>query len=375
MWSCPCDYNGMAITSINIVNFRNIASAEMELCQQGFNIIHGQNGSGKTSLLEAIHYLGLGRSFRSSSASRLIRQNQSKFSLFAQFMSGADRNIPLGVEREISGATRARMDEKELGSMVELASFLPVRVINSHSHYLFESGPVFRRKFLDWGLFYQYDNFLPSWRQFVRVLRQRNTILREKRTIKELEGWTNELVRYGLELDHLRREYLCILMPIINELAGELLHLSNLQIIYKPGWDESADYPSALASSYRDEFRLGHTQFGPHRADLDILVDGVPVKHILSRGQQKLLICAIILAQGISLKRYANKAVIYLVDDLPSELDLQSRQKLMALFLKQQAQMFITAIEKEMVCDLITDPRAKMKVFHVEQGRVNEIGV
>ena len=74
-------------------------------------------------------------------------------------------------------------------------------MINSQSHHLFESGPAFRRKYLDWGLFYQYNGFLPCWRQFERVLRQRNTILREKRPKSELAAWTDELIKYGLELD------------------------------------------------------------------------------------------------------------------------------------------------------------------------------
>lgn len=361
----------MAIASLHITNFRNLVTVELIPCSAGLNIICGNNGSGKTSLLEAIYYLGLGRSFRSSTATRLIRQETDKFSMFSQVVSDTQRHIPIGVEREASGLTRLRIAEKDASSITELAAYLPIRLINSQSHHLFESGPVFRRKFLDWGLFYQTESFLSCWRQFERVLKQRNAILKERRSKNELNAWTDELIRYGLELDALRREYVVALTPLIAEMANELLNITNLEVKYLPGWNESTDYATVLANSYVEEMRFGHTQYGPHRADLEVTQNGIPVKHFLSRGQQKLLICAMIIAQGKLLARQANKGLIYLVDDLPSELDLMSRQKLISLLSKQQTQIFITAIESNTICDFFGDkPDVPMKVFHVEHGSV-----
>lgn len=361
----------MVISSLQIANFRNLAAVELVACQRGLNIISGNNGSGKTSLLEAIHYLSLGRSFRNTIASRLIRITSNKFSLFTQLVSDTQPHISLGVERDLNGTTRLRIAEKDVSTMTELAYFLPLRVINSQSHHIFEAGPAFRRKYLDWGLFYQSESFLPCWRHFERVLKQRNAVLRDKRSKRELDVWTDELVKHGLELDKLRREYVQSLAPIVAEITHELLTIANLEISYQPGWDESVDYALVLADHTQEDYRVGYTQFGPHRADLNITMDSISVKHFLSRGQQKLLICAMILGQGISLVRCANKGVIYLVDDLPSELDLQSRQKLISLLSKQQTQIFITAIESDAICDFISDkPKILRKVFHVEQGEL-----
>src|SRR5579885_360186 len=285
----------MTITALRVTNFRNLALAELLPASIGVNIICGNNGSGKTSLLEVIYYLGLGRSFRSSTASRLIKQNTDKFSIFSQLVSDSDRYIPVGVERDMQGSTRLRIAERDVSSITELASYLPIRLINSQSHNIFESGPNFRRKYLDWGLFYQYENFLTCWRQFERVLKQRNAVLRDRLSKKELDVWTDELVKHGLELDQLRREYVEALAPLVSDLAKELLGVDNLKIIYQPGWDESQDYAAVLASSFLEEIRAGFTQYGPHRADLHITIGAHPVKHFLSRGQQKLLICAMIL--------------------------------------------------------------------------------
>ena len=364
----------MAIRALRIADFRNLATAELVPHAQGLNIICGNNGSGKTSLLEAIYYLGLGRSFRSSTSSRLVRHSTDKFSLYAQVISDGQRHVPVGMERDLNGAMRLRIAEKDVSSMTELATFLPIRMINSQSHQLFESGPVFRRKYLDWGLFYQSEAFLTCWRQFERVLKQRNAILKDRRPKKELDGWTEELVKHGLKLDILRRDYSEALAPIIADMASELLGLSNLDIHYQSGWSKDKEYASVLAAAYPEEYRSGHTQFGPHRADIDITVNSISVKHFLSRGQQKLLICAMILAQGMLLASHANKGLIYLVDDLPSELDLQSRQKLISLLSRQQTQIFITAIESSTICDFVSDqPEMPIKVFHVEHGRVVEV--
>ena len=168
----------MSLSSLRIMDFRNLKNVDLALCRNGFNLIGGNNGSGKTSLLEAIHYLGLGRSFRSSNLSSLIRHTTSKFSIFVQLILDNNGVIPIGTERTLEGLVRMRVSEKDVSKLTEVASFLPIRVINSQSHHLFESGPIFRRKYLDWGLFYQSNQFLSCWQSFERALKQRNVILR-----------------------------------------------------------------------------------------------------------------------------------------------------------------------------------------------------
>lgn len=363
----------MTIASLFIQNFRNIESAALEPSPTGLNLIHGDNGSGKTSILEAIYYLGLGRSFRSSVSTRLIRQASDKFSIVSQIVNDA-RLIPIGVERQSNGTGRLRVAEQDASSITELAQYLPIRMINSQSHHLFESGPLFRRKYMDWGLFYQSEQFLVVWRHFERALKQRNTILKERRSKQELEIWSDELVKYGLELDQLRRQYIEALTPFFVEITQELLVLADIaaiEIEYQPGWRSDQALATVLQENFLEEYRLGHTQYGPHRADLAVTCNTLPVKHFLSRGQQKLLICAMILAQGKLLSQHTNKRLIYLVDDLPAELDVLSRQKLIALLSQQQTQIFVTAIESATVCSLIEhDANVPVKMFHVEHGVV-----
>lgn len=361
----------MAITALQITNFRNLAAVELMPSPTGLNIICGNNGSGKTSLLEAIHYLGSGRSFRSSTANPLIRHTTDKFSVFAQVLSDGSRSIPVGLERDNQGDARIRIAEQDATSITELAYLLPIRVINSQSHNVFEAGPIFRRKFLDWGLFYQAQSFLRVWRHYERALKQRNALLRNRGSKPEIQPWTEELAKHGSEIHKMRCDYVAKLMPHLIETTSALLNINNLEFEYLNGWRSDQDFAEILSESYLDELRIGHTLYGPHRADFDMRIDGVSVKHFLSRGQQKLLICAMILAQGMVLAKSQTNGLIYLVDDLPSELDLHSKRKLISLLSKQPTQIFITSIESAAISEVVEDKaRIPLQVFHVKHGEV-----
>src|SRR5579872_6586805 len=176
----------MALTRIDIVDFRNLSTVKLEPVASGLNLICGSNGSGKTSLLEAIYYLSLGRSFRTSLANRIVRQTKDKFSIFAHIMSPEGPGFPLGLERQLSGELSIRIAGKDTTSIAELASLVPVQLINSTCHNLLDAGPIFRRKYLDWGVFYLNKDYLRLWRQFERALKQRNAALRENRPKPEL---------------------------------------------------------------------------------------------------------------------------------------------------------------------------------------------
>lgn len=365
----------MTISLLRLINFRNIAALEIKPQERGLNIIYGQNGSGKSSLLEALHYLGHGKSFRTAITGRLVRHSTDQFVLFAQIKNTNDHTIPLGIERSINGQTRLRLAGNDIDNFAEFASLLPTRIINSQSHQLFESGPQFRRKFIDWGLFHSNLSFFTCWRHFERALKQRNTLLAARKSSKEIDVWTKTLAQHASLLHDFRKNYVQDLAPFFQETAKQLLPLENFSLNYQAGWDESKSYAEILAKSQVDDMHFGYTQYGPQRADLMIKTNGILVKHFLSRGQQKLLICAMILAQGLLLAKTANKRLIYLVDDLPSELDCESRKRLLSMLIKQDTQIFITAIEPDSICDLVDASHILKNVFHVEQGSVNEFNV
>jgi len=336
----------------------------------GFNLFFGQNGSGKTSLLEAIYYLSLGRSFRSNVTERIVNKLADRLSIFAHLASKSAQFTPIGIERRQTGEIKMRLNGRDIRSIAELADLTPVQLIDSHCHELIEGGPSIRRKYLDWGIFHTAPDFLRIWRQYERILQQRNAALREQRSKKELDSWSFELISYTEQLDRLRREYSGRLIPLIQKTVAELLNISDVKITYYSGWDENQDYPTALSRSFARDSYLGHTQYGPHKADFKININNVPAKDFLSRGQQKLFVCAMIVARGTVLQMQANKQTIYLVDDLPSELDSLNQHCLIDLLSRQLTQVFVTTVQKEDENIYLT--KSSMKMFHVEHGCVTE---
>lgn len=363
----------MPLTRLAITDFRNLASIDMEPLPTGFNVFFGLNGSGKTSMLEAIYYLSLGRSFRSALIGRVIRHSANKFLIFAQGGQSQDPITPIGIERLLDGDMKIRIAGKDARSLAQLADLTPVQLINSHCYHLLDGAPSFRRKYLDWGVFYLNNDFVSVWRDCLQILKQRNAALRQQRPKKELDNWTEALLSKAALMDEFRRDYWHRLQPLLTQTLSELLSVSGISIHYYRGWDAETNYRDILDASFDKDRALGHTHYGPHRADLKITINKIAAKDILSRGQQKLFVCAMILAQGALLNSSMNKKPIYLVDDLPAELDTVSRNNLIAFLSKQETQVFVTAVELEALSDALLG--LPLKMFHVEHGKVTEVGL
>lgn len=389
----------MTLSLLRLTDFRNISHAELSFSPH-LNLIFGSNGSGKTSILEAIYYLSHGRSFRTPQVQHLIKKNSSKFSLFSQIDTAQGVSLPVGYERNAKNTSQLRMNGRDVTSFSELTSLLPLRMLNSQMHQLLEGGPQIRRKFLDWGLYYTNEKFMDCWRQYERVLKQRNLVLKSlsvnnlqnKRGViqtnnedlkkmdlfLQLKGWTQQIITHGDALNQMRKEYISHFTPlffsITEQLLPELDLKNSLKISYDSGWEPNeGTYANALENSVTKELYLGYTSIGPHHAEVHMEINSHPVKHFLSRGQQKLLICAMMLAQGLLLSKHRNKQLIYLIDDLPSELDVLSCHKMMTLLSQQKAQIFITVVESETISNFkaLSQPNS-FKMFHVEQGQIEE---
>jgi DNA replication and repair protein RecF len=361
----------MPVTRLDITDFRNLVSVNVEPLERGFNLLYGYNGSGKTSLLEAIYYLGLGRSFKSAAIRRVIRDSTEKFRIFAHINPSGEQSISVGIERPLEGEMKIRIAGKDIYSAAELADLTPVQLLHSHSYHLLDGGPHFRRKYLDWGVFYLNNDFLRIWREYSQVLKQRNAALRNMSARNEVEVWTEELITKATNLDNFRREYVQNLFPLLKTTLGELISLPDLHLNYYRGWDSTTDLRDVLAASFEKDRGMGYTQAGPHRADLKVTINKILAKDILSRGQQKLFVCAMILAQGALLNSCANKKPIYLIDDLPAELDTVSRTNLIALLSRQETQIFVTAVERDALSDALS--LLPLKMFHVEHGNITEV--
>ena len=331
----------------------------------------GSNGSGKTSLLEAAHILGTARSFRAGPAKSLITHGEEQYAVHGEWTleSGARRS--LGVQRSRSGEIVLRVAGEPSRSVAELADELPLLLIDAESFDLLVGEPANRRRFLDWGVFHVEHDSREHRRRFQRALAQRNHLLRrDKLSAGELEVWTRDLAIHGAAVSAARERFLLALEKEFEPLAAALIpELGAVQLAYRCGWDATQTFADALQRSLASDREQRFTQSGPQRADIRVTVDGHPAAQTLSRGQQKLLVCALKLAQGRMLARQQGE-VLYLIDDLPSELDRERCERVCRALAGMQVQSLITCVDAGAISREWLGEASQVAMFHVEHGQV-----
>ncbi len=352
---------------LQIENLRILHSAIVEP-GPGLNIVIGQNASGKTSLLEAMYLMARGQSFRSHRLRRLVSHGQSTLRVQASVESSSRLTVRLAVcfDRE-QGRLILRADGRQLRRASELTSFLPITVMHPDSHHLIDSNPQFRRRFLDWGVFHVEHGYLAEWRRYQRALRQRNHSLRDARADPDI--WAGELALAGERIDRFRRRYFEVFTPCFTRLAHRLLNIEQgLMLYFRQGWKEGVGLHEAIISNTDRDRRLGYTYSGPHRADIQFLVDGTPVQHVISRGQQKLLILALLIAQVQTFRVQTGIDSLLLIDDLLSELDRSSQDSVLSCLRELETQVVMTVLD-DFSLDRMRE--SEDRVFHVKQGVVS----
>lgn len=371
----------MALTSLQISHVRNLQQVALQNLQ-GVNVFVGPNGSGKTSILEAIHLLGMARSFRSGSIKSLITHEKESCTVFGTARSrnaGGGQEIgpglPLGVRRDRAGEALIKVAGKAVRSVAALAEQLPLQVITADSFDLLTGPPGARRRYLDWGVFHVEHRFFDQWKRFQRCIKQRNYLLRRgKVSGQELQAWTRDLAESGGAISQYRKAYFQALGPCFQDIMVQLApSLGELELRYQQGWDRQLSYAEALQQGEPADLEQGYTHSGPQRADIRVLTGGHLASETLSRGQQKLVVCGLKLAQGQLMAAKGNQQGTYLIDDLPSELDDRHSRLVCELLASMEAQVFITSIDQQEIQSVWPESKA-LTMFHVEQGAVKPLG-
>ena len=333
----------MSLRRVQVSDFRCLQSAALDLDPR-FTLISGPNASGKTSLLEALYVLGRGRSFRTRRLEHLIRHGTPQFVVFGE-VETVDRRIPLGVEGTTAGV-RARIAGAKAASLAELALMLPVQIIDPEVHRLIEEGPSRRRRFLDWGVFHVDHLFIGHWQRFHQALKQRNAALKSRQSRAVVTAWDHDLVNYGERVTKARADYVTLLAPRAEAVGRNLLGLE-LSLGYRPGWSRDFRFAEALQKSWVHDQESGATQVGPQRAEMSIRLDGAGVKDRVSRGQQKLVAAALLVAQLKLFPEDGSVQPSLLLDDPAAELDNERLAGLIAEVSEHAVQLIVTTLHGE----------------------------
>jgi DNA replication and repair protein RecF len=340
-------------------NFRCLEHAELDLAPD-FNLVYGANASGKTSLLEALAYLGRGKSFRGAPTEHLVRHGERSFVLFGEVES-AGRRQRLGVRNGRDGL-EVRVDGESGVGAAALAEALPLQVIDPEVHSLVAGGPEQRRRFVDWIAFHVEPGHLETWRRFRRALKQRNAALKGRSPLAAIRSWDAEFVELGDALDMSRRRALEVAGDTLVEYGQSLLG-ATLAFSYQQGWSADRSLAEALAEGLERDLVQGTSRFGPHRADLRVRYDERQARKLVSRGQQKLLASAMILAATETAQTALERPLLLLLDDPAAELDEGSLRRLLEAVGGLGCQVVSTSLQKGAL-----QLPGGTAVFHVEHG-------
>lgn len=349
----------MAISRVEIRNLRNIQALSIDPIP-GINIVTGPNGAGKTSILEGIYLLGRGRSFRTNQARPIVREGSDCLEVVGRRLGASA--LVAGVRRCIK-TSEIRINGETVGRLSELARHFPVQLVTPRSHELLERGPDIRRRFLDWGLFHVEPGYGGLVARYNRVLKQRNVALKKKPS--DVHAWDPQIAEFGEQIHILRERYL-------NALNTQLLTINSLLGLESPpvltisrSWARDEALLQGLRRRYSADSLSGFTSVGPHRDDFKVHYQGSAAVDRLSRGQQKMVVLGLTLAQLSQVSNGDSPKPILLVDDLAAELDDHARERVMNHLSEAEIQVFVSALDPRVLLERAT---TDAKVFHVEQG-------
>jgi DNA replication and repair protein RecF len=355
------------LNQISISSLRNISNLSLSP-SSGINLILGENGSGKTSVLEAIHLLALGRSFRTRFLKNIVKIESTQLQVVGQIL----KKIPVGLQYSQQSGLQIRLNSAPLKKLSELVSQLPLQLIPANCHQFFEQGPKYRRQFVDWGLFHVEHDFNYHWQSYKKILQQRNSALKQHKPFKEIQLWDASFVSHGDAITELRKLQLKRVLEKFKRLFPILcpeFKSAKITLSYRNGWPKESDLNSALAKNIERDNQLGYTRNGPHAADWSFKINDADPIEMLSRGQQKLFFIALCMSQSevkteLAKDDHSATNSILLIDDISSELDETHQQLVLAELAKLPIQCFITSTQMT-----LTDVE-NTTVFHVKQGEL-----
>lgn len=358
----------MSVIQLTTHNFRNLANQQTEL-HPDLNFFVGDNGSGKSSLLEAIFFIGHAKSYRTTNIESIANHEKTHF-----VISVKDNKLnQLGIGKDIvSKHLDIKINGEKLSRLSALVKNIAVQIITPESFKLFFGGPKERRRFVDLGLFHVKHEFSNLWRDFNRVLKQRNACLRSRVDKNTLAYWTTSFCHYSQLVADIRADYISELeLELKNWLPIMLPELdSSFTLQYLQGWNQRKELLDILNASMEKEYSYGYCIAGAHKFDVRFFVNKISVEHTLSRGQQKLFLLALTFAQAKLIEKVNQVKPILLIDDFGAELDIISRTALAAAIEKLNCQVVITAID-QVVLEPIVPSNNNYKMFHVKHGEIS----
>ena len=356
----------MPFTNLSIKHFRCFENLQIEL-SPGVNFFYGANGSGKTSLLESIYIFSSGKSFKSTNLKSLINYNHNKFLLETYDNS---RGYISTIKKSSNGPISIKLNNKKITTSNLVREF-PCTAIHNNTFSFANASPDFRRKILDRSIFIAEEGFSKTWFSFYRSLKQRNNIIKKNR-ISDIYAWDIKVSEEGEILNNYRVSFFNKTLEEFNRTIETLRPLSvfnffdSILIEFSKGWDNQKKLSEILNDNKEKDILRKTTTQGPHKADINFLINKLDARQILSRGEQKFFSILWCCSQHEVLKKHYNINATLLIDDIKSELDDKTFNLLVELLKASDNQVIFSCIENCFSSKIEHDFN-NFKKFHVEQ--------
>lgn len=359
----------MILDNLKLRSYRNLAEVDLAW-NQHFNVIYGENAQGKTNLLEAIYLLGHLKSFRGARGQELIR-HASETAWVGAIVSKGRVIHRLEIELFKNGRTPS-IDGKTVKKLSQFLGYLRTVLFTPEELSNIKGSPAGRRALLDRAILQTDPAYLDRVQEYERILRQRNQLLKQQANAIELAPWTEALVRAGSRIRYDRKIYLKRFLPLLCQVYKEIT-----------GGTESAGLNNSVEQNSLEELtvhltdtftrlafsekKLGLSLAGPHRDDLDFLVDDRSLRSFGSQGQQRSFLLAFKAAQIMDLEEQHDEPPVLLLDDLASELDSRRQEGFFDFLLNRRGQVFLTSAHQPFLADQV---KKTASFFKVDQGSV-----
>lgn len=364
----------MIFERIEINNLRNLGEVEFQP-EPGLNLVIGPNGSGKTALLEAIHLLVRGRSFRTNLTDSLIQHSQA--SLLVRSSLCTDHGVAkLAARKAHQESIQMRYNNQAVKQVSQIARNVPLQVIQANINEMVFGAPRLRRAWLDSGVFHQFPEFLESNRNWRRSLEQRNAALRQNDKASA-RMWNSSVGTYGMQVTKFREQHVEALQEEFNNCLGAMEAALHVELSLSKGY-AGQSLKADLESGLERDLRVGATQIGPQRADVRLrLVEDTstkthrPADQVLSRGQGKIVGYAMKLATASFLHKLSIKTLL-LIDDFDAEVDAIHQYSLIQLLLSMNTQVIVTTTTHPANLPFLEGLNSdKMTLFQIRQNRID----
>jgi DNA replication and repair protein RecF len=366
----------LTLNKLSLAGFKNYAHADVAF-SSGFNCITGNNGEGKTNLLDAIHYLSFTKSYFNPIDSQNVLHEASLFVIQGEFGTG-DKTDEVFCAQKKGERKQVKVNKKEAARFADHIGLYPVVMASPTDIELILEGSEIRRKFAD-SIISQYDKkYLENLIVYTKILLQRNAQLKQfaKKVYFDaamLRVWDLQLIEYGTEVFRKRKEFSLEFEPIFQKYY-EIISggKEKVEITYHSQL-EKGDFEALLNEALEKDKAMEYSTVGIHKDDWEFRMEGYPVKKFASQGQQKSYLLAVKLAQFEFVKQHRGVIPILMLDDIHDKLDEQRVKRLIELVNSNDfGQVFITDTNKEQVQKLFKGIDAELKIFKVKDGNISE---